>query len=365
MEFHDVCDIFPMMEGEEFDALVVDIGGYGQREPIWTYQGKIIDGRNRYKACSLLGIEPQYKEWSGEGSLVGLVISLNLKRRHLTGSQKAACAVEIEKQFAEETRKRQAHGMTAPGKTLVERFPEAIERARDEAGKILGVSGRYVSDAKTLKERAPAIFAQVQSGEKTIPQAKKELRHEELKTSIPAFPGQKYRVLYIDPPWKYGDQLVMDRYGAAERHYPTLSIQELCDLTDPQGRRVVEVAEDNAVLFLWVTSPLLSECWAVIRAWGFEYKASFVWDKEQHNWGHYNSVRHEFLLVCTRGSCLPDVPTLKDSVQSIPKTSKHSEKPEEFRAIIDELYPHGKRIELFARGNYQEDEDWDVWGNEV
>jgi N6-adenosine-specific RNA methylase IME4 len=364
MEFHEVCDIFPMMEGEEFDALVVDIGGYGQREPIWTYQGKVIDGRNRYKACSLLGIEPQYKEWSGDGSLVSFVISLNLRRRHLTASQKAACAVEIEKQFAGEAQKRQAHGLTAPGKTLSAKLHEPLAgRSDEQAGQMLGVSGRYVSDAKAIKEKAPAIFAQVQSGAKSIPQAKKELRHEELKTSVPEFSEEKYRVLYVDPPWQYSDQLLLDKYGVADRHYATLSIEELSEFRDPKGKTVREIAEDNAVLFLWVTSPLLSKCWPVIKAWGFEYKASFVWDKEKHNWGHYNSVRHEFLFLCTRGSCLPDVPILKDSVQSFPRTSKHSEKPELFRAIIDELYPYGKRIELFARGDCPE--NWDVWGNEV
>ena len=77
--------------------------------------------------------------------------------------------------------------------------------------------------------------------------------------------------------------------------------------------------------------------------------------------GHYNSVRHEFLLVCTRGSCLPDVPKLFDSVQSVERTA-HSEKPAEFREIISTLYPHGNRIELFAR---QTTEGWTTYGNAV
>ena len=78
--------------------------------------------------------------------------------------------------------------------------------------------------------------------------------------------------------------------------------------------------------------------------------------------GHYNSVRHEFLLVCTRGSCTPDVPKLFDSVQSIERSNKHSEKPQEFRDIIDTSYLVGKRVELFAREPH---EGWEVWGNEM
>ncbi len=175
------------------------------------------------------------------------------------------------------------------------------------------------------------------------------------KPESPNPPTGKYRVIYADPPWKYNDRLT-DGYGPAEFHYPTMTIEELCALP------VREMAEDNAVLFLWVTSPFLEDSFKIIRAWGFEYKASFVWDKVGHNYGHYNSVRHEFLLVCTRGSCTPDESTLFDSVQSIPKTDKHSQKPEEFRRIIETLYTEGEKLELFARGDF---DGWDCWGNET
>lgn len=167
-------------------------------------------------------------------------------------------------------------------------------------------------------------------------------------------PDGKYRIIYADPPWKYNDK-GLDEYGHAERHYPTMTIDQLCELP------IKHLAEDNAALFLWVTSPLLEDAFQVVRAWGFEYKTSFVWDKVGHNFGHYNSVRHEFLLVCTRGSCTPDNLKLFDSVQSIEKTSIHSAKPEAFREIIDTLYTHGRRIELFSRGNA---EGWEGWSNE-
>jgi len=135
-----------------------------------------------------------------------------------------------------------------------------------------------------------------------------------------------------------------------------MSIEELCALP------IAKLAQDDAVLFLWVTSPMLEDSFEVIKAWGFKYKTSFVWDKVKHNFGHYNSVRHEFLLVCTRGSCTPDTLKLYDSVQTIERSSEHSEKPEEFRSIIDTLYPDGERIELFAR---DEVDGWNSWGNEA
>jgi N6-adenosine-specific RNA methylase IME4 len=163
----------------------------------------------------------------------------------------------------------------------------------------------------------------------------------------------KFRVFYADPPWQYGDA----GYGSgpAEFHYPTMSLSELCALP------VVDLALADAVLFIWATSPLLEDSFKVIGAWGFHYKASFVWDKIKHNVGHYNSVRHELLLIATRGSCTPDDRRLDDSVVSIERGA-HSVKPERFREIIDRMYPHGSRIELFARRAVV---GWDVWGNQA
>jgi N6-adenosine-specific RNA methylase IME4 len=182
--------------------------------------------------------------------------------------------------------------------------------------------------------------------------SKKELLEQPL-------PEDKYRVFYADPPWTYtsGDQHSTEEQATVlGTHYPSMTIAELCDMD------IKSMAADDAVLFLWVTSPLLEEAFVVIRAWGFEYKTSMVWDKVKHNVGHYVSVRHEFILICTKGSCKPDVPTLHNSVLRIERT-EHSRKPEEVRKIIDEIYPAGKRTELFARGKVPE--HWDTWGNEA
>jgi N6-adenosine-specific RNA methylase IME4 len=182
-----------------------------------------------------------------------------------------------------------------------------------------------------------------------------EIRREKYNNIHEAImPDGKYRVVYADPPWKYGNE--MPSYVTVpEDYYPSMSISELCDMP------IDNMTQDNAVLFMWVTSPLLEECFQVIRAWGFKYKTSFVWDKVKHNMGHYNSVRHELLLVCTKGSCTPDVLILFDSVLSIERT-EHSKKPEKFRDIIDTIYPHGNRIELFARAKTK---NWQIYGNQI
>lgn len=168
------------------------------------------------------------------------------------------------------------------------------------------------------------------------------------------FPTGSYTVIYADPPWgEYFDQ--RQSRGGCENHYPTMKLEDICALP------VNEITTENAVLFLWTTSPYLMKANKVVEAWGFTYKASFIWNKMKHVMGWYNSVRHEILLVCTKGKCRPQVKRLLNSVQSIPRT-RHSEKPEEFRHIIDTLYPNGNRLEMFARRRV---DGWFVWGNEV
>ena len=168
----------------------------------------------------------------------------------------------------------------------------------------------------------------------------------------------KYAVIYADPPWQYnsGDQhSTEEQETVLGDHYPSMALRDICNL--PQAK----LAATDCVLFLWCTSPTLEEAFAVIKAWGFAYKASMVWDKVAHNVGHYVSVRHELLLIATRGQP-PKVPKLVDSVY-VEERGDHSRKPEYFLDLIDELYPDGKRIEFFCRGAAKD--GWDNWGNEA
>jgi N6-adenosine-specific RNA methylase IME4 len=171
-----------------------------------------------------------------------------------------------------------------------------------------------------------------------------------------------YRIAYADCPWKY-KLYGLDCYGHCERHYNTLTIDELCHYRPDGVRLVREMVDKDAVLFMWVTAPMALKCAPVIEAWGFEYKAQIVWDKVSHMVGHYVSVRHELLYICTRGSCTRDTPKLLPSVVRIPKSGVHSQKPEKFREMIEEMYPYGRKLELFARGRRRE--GWDATGNEL
>lgn len=242
---------------------------------------------------------------------------------------------------------------------LAKAKPNRKLQSVDQAGNHIGVSGKYIQMAKFIEKEHPEVLEEVLKGDVSLKKVYRELRRDvRLSTQgkkLNLSTDNKYRVIYADPPWKYNNS-GLDDYGHAEGHYPCMSILELCDLP------VDEIAEDNAVLFMWTTSPFLEDSFKVVSAWGFKYKTSFIWDKVKHNYGHYNSVRHEILLICTKGSCTPDNKKLFDSVISIAKTNVHSQKPEFFRIMIDKLYTFGSRVELFSRVKV---DGWDAWGNEL
>ena len=178
----------------------------------------------------------------------------------------------------------------------------------------------------------------------------------------PELPKGKYQVIYADPPWKYDVDLSSGATRSPTNNYPVMDLEEIKNF----GVKVKEISNKDCILFMWITAPKLNWMMPVLEAWGFEYKTNLIWDKIKPNMGHYSSVRHEILIIAGKGNCAPkcDGKTIQsiDSVQSIEKSARHSEKPKEFYKIIETLYPNSKKIELFARNKTQ---GFDTWGNEV
>ena len=152
--FHPVSAIFPLLDEKELDELKADIRDSGLREPIWWFENLIFDGRNRYMACSELGIEPGRREWNGKGSLLDFVLSLNLKRRHLNERQRAMSAARALPFFEQDAKHRQmeAGKNFGRGKDSAN-LREPIDRPRkasEDAAQMFDVSSRSVESAKTV-----------------------------------------------------------------------------------------------------------------------------------------------------------------------------------------------------------------------
>jgi N6-adenosine-specific RNA methylase IME4 len=166
---------------------------------------------------------------------------------------------------------------------------------------------------------------------------------------ILSFPSGEYDVIYADPPWKYDFSRSKSR--SIENHYPTMELDDICRLEIPVG--------ENAVLFIWATSPKLEQAFKVINSWGFVYKTSMVWVKDKVGMGYYARGQHELLLIAVKGKMpIPAPAKRRDSVIYAPVVG-HSKKPEILYEIIESMYPKSNYLELFARSKRK---GWASWG---
>jgi DNA repair photolyase len=189
---HPLASLFPPMSGDEFAAVCEDVKANGLVEPIVVLNGEILDGVHRLRACLQTGIEPRYQEWNGEGGTpMQYVWSRNWTRRHLTAGQRAVISLAAEKELAKEAALRMSPKARAEG---VERFPQVVDetgRARDQAGRLGGVSGRYVQDAKLVEQSSLELLRLVWRGALTLPAAKRQTR---LLAGEPANDARTHRV---------------------------------------------------------------------------------------------------------------------------------------------------------------------------
>lgn len=170
---------------------------------------------------------------------------------------------------------------------------------------------------------------------------------------------RKYQIIYADPPWSYKNKNTGGSYSSgASSKYSTMSLKDICNLP------IKNISDKNCVLFLWATVPLMPEAFKVINEWGFKYKTTITWRKIMSlGMGFWFRGQCEHLLFGIKGKVKAFRLQEPNFIQC--KVSKHSQKPNEFRELINRAtskMPLRNKIELFAR---QKTEGWDVWGNEV
>lgn len=184
LKIHPLAEMIPAMSEEEFADLKADIEANGQAEPITLYRGEVLDGRHRLRASEELGRQPLIREYTGDQP-AAYVLSLNVKRRNLTPSQRAAIVVDFLPRLKEEAKLRQgSHLRNAPrdNKGHAKSGPTGPKlggpekRAREEAGALAGVSGRTVERARRVREEAPEDFQRIKAGETTVNAADEKLK---------------------------------------------------------------------------------------------------------------------------------------------------------------------------------------------
>jgi ParB-like chromosome segregation protein Spo0J len=160
-EFHPLSCLFPLMTDAELEELAENIKVNGLNLPIILYQGKILDGRNRYLACQKAGVEPDFWEYEGD-TPVQFVLSLNLKRRHLTIPQRAAIAADVANLSDGQRADYAANSNEVP-----------VSQA--EAADLLDVSLSSVQRAVRVRTADPELYQQVKAGEISLEDARRAI----------------------------------------------------------------------------------------------------------------------------------------------------------------------------------------------
>jgi hypothetical protein len=209
LEAHPYADLFPMVTGAAFEELVASVHKYGLQEPIVTYDGKILDGRNRYAACSKAGVMPNYAPYEGKDPL-GYVIAKNVHRRNLTTSQRAMAAARMA-------------NLKRGGDHKSDNFKTSNDALKiKDAAKLFGVSPKSISRARAvLASGRNDLIDAIDCGAMTVATALSRLASEEVGTLAEtgdAIPKSEQQCLVLESIWdKTGEEgraLFLGRIGA-------------------------------------------------------------------------------------------------------------------------------------------------------
>ncbi len=367
LAFHAIADIFPLMDGQPLADLTEDIRQHGLREPIWLYECKILDGRNRYRACQAAGIEPVFADYQGSDP-VGFVVSLNLHRRHLTTGQKeiaAGRAADAKKE--DNLKKGSERPIGRSGKTnkevanefevserTVRRAKQVVNNgipeltAKVEAGQ---VRVSTAADIATLPPSQQDVI--VSLGEKAILMAAKEIRAKKAKERQEANdqirqqalatppPDGQYRCIVIDPPWPM-QKIERDQRPnqTTELDYPVMTLEQLTAMDLP--------AAEQCHLYLWTTQRFIWSAKNMLDDWGFKCLAVMVWHKsggfQPIGLPQYNC---EFVLLGRKGGLLFNTTQQFPLCFEAPRR-EHSRKPDAFYDLVKRVSPE-PRIDMFSR----------------
>jgi len=338
-------------------ALAQSIGEVGLLHPVVvTPEGRLIAGQRRLEACRLLGwtevpvtVVDLYQAARGEAHE-------NFVRKDLLPSEIVALKRAIEPLERREARERQGTrvDLCLPA-TVAECQRAHPGDARDKIARYLGVGRTTIERAEAVVDAAeeePEEYGYLveqmdRSGKVAGAYRRLEVLRQakELNVAPPELPTGPFQVIVADPPWRYesGNSLP----------YPTMDIEEI------KAMPVAEIADENAILWLWTTNAHLRVAFDVVEAWGFEYRTLLTWVKDKMGTGEWLRGQTEHCMLAVRGK--PVFLHGNHTTALRAARREHSRKPAEFYALVEATSPGG-RVELFAR---ERRDGWQAFGNEV
>jgi N6-adenosine-specific RNA methylase IME4 len=338
-------------------ALAESIGEVGLLHPVVvTPEGRLIAGQRRLEACRLLGwtevpvtIVDLYQAARGEAHE-------NFVRKDLLPSEIVALKRAIEPLERREARERQGTraDLCLPA-TVAECQRAYSGDARDKIARYLGVGRTTIERAEAVVDAAeeePEEYGHLveqmdRSGKVAGAYRRLEVlkQAKQLDSAPHQLPTGPFRVIVADPPWRYesGNGLP----------YPTMDIEEI------KAMPVVEIADENAILWLWTTNAHLRVAFDVVEAWGFEYKTLLTWVKDRMGTGEWLRGQTEHCMLGVRGK--PAFLHGNHTTVLEAARREHSRKPKDFYALVEATCPGGK-VELFGR---ERRTGWKAYGNDT
>jgi DNA modification methylase len=315
MEFHPIASIFPLMDDESLDSLAADIKQNGLREPIWLFEGKVLDGRNRSTACLIAGVKPETREFAGTTEdAVNFVWSINKERRHLQPGQLVAAALkrqELLDQFEAETKAAVKEAGKRGGKTAGKGRPKETgvvsrdttpkrddsKRTTGKIAKATGTSHATVARTKAVKEGAPDLFEKIETGEldpgpaynemrkrekkqelkakaakaKAAGKPTWEIRHADCITELPKIKTTSVRLVFADPPYNIGID-----YGKGKQS-DSLSDDAYLSWCWEWIRFCVSTLADNGSMWVMINDEYADEIGLLLTKAGLHRRAWIKW----------------------------------------------------------------------------------------
>jgi N6-adenosine-specific RNA methylase IME4 len=186
---------------------------------------------------------------------------------------------------------------------------------------------------------------------------RKIIREEEIKNQVEQIKNNElpnlsglYDIVSVDPPWNYGRKYDPDGSRIANP-YPEMSTDEIKKLKIPFNK--------DSICFLWTTHKFLPESFKILNEWGFEYKATMVWNKLNIGMGYWFRMQCEFCLLGIKGNPMWLNKSFPEIIEE--KKREHSRKPDSFYELVDKICL-GRKLEYFSR---EKRNGWDIFGNDI
>jgi len=355
--------IIPTLTPDEYSQLEENILKEGIRDKLITWDGILIDGHNRFSIAQEHNLEytTEEKQFYNRDEAIKWIILNQFGRRNLNSYNRSILALKLEDMFRTKAKEKQKES----GGAVPQKSAKPPIDTRKELSKIAGVSHDTIHKVKRIeKEATPEIKQKLMNNEMSINEAHKKIVNEEkiqkrqeyieeqrreIENGITE-PTGKYSVIVIDPPWQYGREYSPTGSRVANP-YPEMGQEELLKLDIP--------SEDDCVMFLWTTHAFIWNAKELLTAWGFEYKAMVIWDKEKIGMGNWLRMQCEFCLVGIKGKPIWQNTKWRDIIRE--SRREHSRKPETFYEMVSEITA-GRKLDFFSRSQRN---GWDCFGNEI